>query len=194
MVELGDLVNFHMDSMFWSWILVVDIVILAGTFKNSKVAIIIHSIGGFLLILLTTIPNYPILVAKLHYIGVISGAFLFHVVFGTFCFFATILLLAGGLLTRISNIAKASSLFIINIKRFHMIVGIIMTILFKYQTYYILNSDNKISRIRLGIAIEIIFIVLYTYRSLFLKKLHHEDHTPAENEATLPKITSLSEI
>jgi len=71
MVELQDLVNFHMDSMFWNWILVVDIVILAGTFKNSKAAIVIHSIGGFLLILLTTIPNYPILVAKIHYIGVI---------------------------------------------------------------------------------------------------------------------------
>lgn len=194
MVELEDYVKFHTDSMFWSWILVVDIVILAGTFKNSKAAIIIHSIGGLLLVLLTTIPNYPILIAKIPHVAVLSGSFLFHVVFGTFCFFATILLLVGGLLTRISNIAKASSLFIINIKRFHMIVGIIMTILFKYQTYDILNSDSKTSRIQLGIAIEIIFIILYAYRSLFLKKLHHEDHTGSDNEATLPKITSLSEI
>ena len=166
--------------MFLVWVLVVDIVILAGTFKNSKAAIVIHSIGGFAIILLTTIPNYPILIAKVPLIGILDGAFLFHVVFGTFCFFATILLLVGGMLTRISNIAKASSLFIINIKRFHMIVGIIMTILFKYQVYYYLNSDNNTSRIQLGIAIEIIFIILYTYRSLFLKKLHHEDHTPSD--------------
>ena len=55
--------------MFWIWILLVDIIILAGTFKNSRIGIVTHSIGGLALILLTIIPNYPILVEKVAMIG-----------------------------------------------------------------------------------------------------------------------------
>lgn len=155
--------------MYWNWVLVVDIVILAGAFKSSKIANVVHSFGGLVIILLTTIPNYPILVAKLPKIPKLSGVFLFHVIFGIFCFFSTILLLLGGLATKISNIAKVNSLFIINIKRFHMIMGIIMTILCKFQVYYILNKNQKTSRLQLGAVIEIIFLILYVYRSVFLK-------------------------
>jgi len=117
--------------MFWNWTLVVDIIILAGTFKSSKVANVIHSFGGLVLILLTIIPNYPIMIVKIPMVPTLEGAFLFHVSLGAFCIFSTILLLVGGLATKISNIAKASSLFIISSKRFHMIMGIIVTLLFK---------------------------------------------------------------
>jgi hypothetical protein len=75
-----------------------------------------------------------------------------------------------------------------------MILGIIMTILFKFQVYLYVYSNDHQEKIFIGIAIEIIFLSLYAYRSFFLKRLIHGDDNASDEEAILPNISSLSEL
>lgn len=137
------LAKLHAGSMQIVWIVLINIWIIAGTFTSSKLSVYIHIIGCVSIIILSIVDTFQLAKDNVSDLDPSDQKFYFHVIFGCFCLCLMLYQYISGALTKISNKFGFKSVNILNIKRLHMVSGIIITVLIKIQIYRFIDASER---------------------------------------------------
>lgn len=133
---IDELKQIHFKAMPILWVIVIDVLMIAGTFSSSKIANLSHSIGFFLISLFSVTITTPIIFEVFDFLDPVEDSyFYFHVFAGTLALCFLIYQNIIGIITKVLNISGSKSIYIINSRRIHMITGIVLAILIKVVVY-----------------------------------------------------------
>lgn len=182
-----DLSAYHPKAQLFLWIPGINLLLTAGTFTAFPAAVLTHSIGCTILTLFSVLDSYALLINNLPPDDS-DQKFYIHVILGGLCITSAIFQCLVGSVGFLSNIFGVKSVDVLMIKRFHMVFGLVLTILMKIQIYHFLNAQDR----PLWLAIDIVTILLYLYVKFTREKLTNSETQPLRPD--LPAINSLSTI
>jgi len=148
------------------WTIAINLGIFLALYKYRKYTIFGHFLIGLGVAATTLITSMPLLLAKP--IPTKPSIQTTHVLIGIAIIAAIFLEVLIGCLSKLLNLCKAPSLLIYRLCKFHMYLGYALTILCKFQNYYIMKKTN-LYWILLGQ--DILFFVLLVTRKLFFPTL-----------------------
>jgi hypothetical protein len=117
------------------WMVLINLLVIAGSLSFSKLAICAHMIGCALLTIFSVTITYNLIWEHGAVLDPSDFKFYFHVLWGALCLGAILYQSTLGIMTRMSNILGSKSINILGLKKLHMVSGLIIVILAKIQVY-----------------------------------------------------------
>lgn len=177
----------HNDLLPYIWTIAINVGIFLALYRYRKYTMIGHFIIGFAVACSTLIIAMPLLVDKP--IPTTPSVRKDHFLIGIAIVAAIFLEVLLGALSKLLNFCKTPSLVIYWLGKVHRYLGYALTILCKFQVYYILDSKDKMNWFLLGQ--DILFAILLIVRKFYFPSLQQRveaSHGPIED---VKSITSL---
>lgn len=179
--------DIHEELLPYMWTIAINIGIFLALYRYRKYSMVGHFLIGLGVACCTLITSMPLLLDKP--IPTAPSVRTTHIYIGIAIVAAIFLEVVVGSLSKILNFFKTPSLLIYWLGKFHRYFGYALTLLCKFQVYYILKQSNKLYWILLGQ--DILFAILLIIRKFYFPSLQQRIEASHGQIEDAKSITSL---